>query len=74
MQNNNGEGILQGAQFPEVIVTVIKITLITIIALYLLACSIAPIFDMNNQTFKIIFTLAAGVPTLFFYLKNQIHR
>lgn len=60
------------AQFAEIIMTIIAIPIIMIISIYLLACSIAPIVDLNNQTFKVIFTLAAGVPTLLFYLKNQI--
>jgi len=65
--------ILHKAQFTEVFVIVIAIPLIMIIAFYLLACSIAPIVNLNNQTFKIIFTMAGGVPTLFFYLKDQIN-
>jgi len=45
-----------------------------IIALYLIACIIAPLVHLNNQAFRIIFTLAGGAPTLFFYQKNQIKR
>jgi len=63
---------LSEAQFAEIIMAIIAIPIIMIISIYLLACSIAPIVDLNNQTFKVIFTLAAGVPTLLFYLKNQI--
>jgi uncharacterized membrane protein len=63
---------LSEAQFAEIIMTIIAIPIIMIISFYLLACSIAPIVDLNNQTFKVIFTLAAGVPTLLFYLKKQI--
>ncbi len=61
-------------QVSEVLVTFIAIPLIMIIALYLVACVIAPLVDLNNQTFRIIFTLAGGVPTLFFYQKSQIKR
>ena len=64
--------ILSEAQFGEIIINIIAIPVIMFIGFYLLACSIAPIVDLNNQTFKIIFTLAAGVPTLLFYLKNQL--
>jgi membrane associated rhomboid family serine protease len=62
------------AQVSEVIVTFFGIPLIILIALYLVACSIAPIAQLNNQTFRVIFTLAGGVPTLFFYSKDQIKR
>ena len=61
-------------QVSEVIVTFIAIPLILIISLYLVACAIAPLVDLNNQTFRVIFTLAGGVPTLFFYQKNQIRK
>jgi hypothetical protein len=56
----------------EVIITFIGIPLIILIALYLVACSIAPIVQLNNQPFRVIFTLAGGVPTLFFYSKSQL--
>ena len=72
MYDNYLVDILDQAQFAEVILIVITIPIIMIIAVYLLACSIAPIVNLDNQTFKIIFTLAGGVPTLLFYLKNQI--
>gem|GEM_PF-3275111 len=58
----------------DVIVTFIATPLILIIVLYLLSCIIAPLVQLNNQTFKIIFTLAGGAPTLFFYQKTQIKR
>jgi len=65
---------LDEAQVGEVVVTFIAIPLIMIIVLYLLACTIVPLVHLNNQTFRIIFTLAGGAPTLFFYLKSQIKR
>jgi hypothetical protein len=65
---------LEEAQVSEAIVTFIAIPLIMIIALYLLSCIIAPLAHLNNQTFRIIFTLAGGVPTLFFYQKSKIKR
>jgi hypothetical protein len=65
---------LEEAQVGEVIVTFIATPLIMIIALYLLSCIIAPLVHLNNQTFRIIFTLTGGAPTLFFYQKNQIKK
>ena len=56
----------------DVIVTFVAIPLIIIIGVYLLACTVAPIFELNNQTFKVIFTLAGGVPIILFYSKDQI--
>jgi hypothetical protein len=65
---------LDEAQATDAIITFIAIPLILIIGLYLLACTIAPVVNLNNQTFKIIFTLAGGIPTLLFYSKSQIKR
>jgi len=62
------------AQCTGVIETFIAIPLIIIIGLYLLACTIAPLVDLNTLTFRIIFTLAGGVPTLIFYSKSKIKR
>ena len=63
--------ILSEAQFAETIMTIIAIPVIMFIVFYLLACSIAPLVDLNNQNFKVIFTLAAGIPTLLFLFKNS---
>ena len=60
-------------QVTNSIVTFIVIPLILIIGLYLLACAIAPLVDLNNLTFRIMFTLAGGIPSLLFYLKSEIN-
>jgi hypothetical protein len=65
---------VEEAKVGEVIVTFIATPLIMIIALYLLSCAIAPLIQLNNQTFRIMFTLAGGAPTIFFYQKNKIKR
>jgi len=62
---------LHKKQFAHVVLTVIALPMIMVIALYLLACSIAPLVDLDNQAFKIIFTSAGGLPTLLFYFKNS---
>jgi hypothetical protein len=62
------------AKANDAIVTFIAIPLVMLIGYYLIACTIAPLVGLNNQTFKIIFTLAGGVPTLLFYSNNQIKR
>jgi len=61
-------------QVTDAIVIFIATPLILIIGLYLIACTIAPVANLNNQTFKIIFTLAGGIPSLLFYSKSQIKR
>ena len=49
----------------------IATSLIIIIALYLLACTIAPVVNLNSQMFRVIFTIVGGVPSILFYSKNQ---
>ena len=46
-------------------------SLIIIIVFYLVACSIAPLVNLNNQTFRVIFTLVGGIPSILFYSKIQ---
>jgi len=52
-------------------VNFIVISLIIIIGFYLTACTIAPFANLNNQTFRIIFTLVGGIPSILFYSKSQ---
>jgi len=65
---------LAEAKIGEAIETFIAMPLIIIISLYLLACTIGPLVDLNNQTFKILFTLAGGVPTIISYSQIQIKK
>ena len=52
----------------------IAIPLIIIIGLYMVASAIVPFLQLDNQTFRIIFTLAGGIPTLIFFFKNKIRK
>jgi hypothetical protein len=62
---------LSNVRFFDEIITFFAIPLIIIIGIYLLSCTIGPLVDLNNQTFKIIFTLTGGFPTLIFYFKTH---
>ena len=53
------------------IVNFIAIPLIIIIGFYLVACTIAPVVDLNTQTFRVIFTLVGGIPSILFYSKSM---
>ena len=48
--------------------------LIILIVLYIVASAIVPFLHLNNQTFRIIFTLSGGIPTLIFFFKNKIRK
>lgn len=62
---------MEEAQIEEAITKFIAIPVMMIIALYLLACIIAPLANLNNQTFRIVFTAVGGAPALFFYQKSK---
>jgi len=53
------------------ILNLTAISFIIIIGYYLLASALGPLVDLNNQTFKVIFTLVGGIPSVLFYLKIQ---
>ena len=53
------------------IVNFTAISLIIIIGFYLLACTIAPLVNLNNQTIRVILTLVGGIPSILFYSKTQ---
>jgi len=62
---------LDEAQIIKAIYNFVAIPLIIIIGLYLVASAITPFLNLNNQAFRIIFTLAGGVPTLIFFLQKE---
>ena len=62
-----GEG-----QVNKAIENFIAIPIIILIGLYMTASAIDPILQLNNQTFRIIFTVTGGVPTLTFFFKKKI--
>lgn len=49
------------------------LSLMIIIGFYLLACTIAPLVNLNNQTFKIIFTTVGGIPSILYFSTFQIN-
>ena len=53
------------------IVRFTAMSLIIIIGFYLLACTIAPLVNLNNQTIRVILTLVGGIPSILFYSKIQ---
>ncbi len=49
----------------------IALSLMILIGFYLLACTIAPLVNLNNQTFRIIFTTVGGIPSILYYSTFQ---
>jgi FtsH-binding integral membrane protein len=69
-----GGDSLDEAQLIKAIYNFVAIPLIIIIGLYLVASAITPFLNLNNQAFRIIFTLAGGVPTLIFFFKKKMRK
>jgi hypothetical protein len=61
-----GEG-----QYNKAIENFIAVPLIILISLYITASAIDPILQLNNSTFRIMFTIAGGTPTLLFFFRKQ---
>jgi hypothetical protein len=52
----------------------IAIPLIILIGLYMVASAIVPFLHLDDQTFRIIFTLSGGIPSLTFFFKNKMRK
>jgi hypothetical protein len=63
---------LEKGQLNEAIENCVVIPLITLIGLYLIASAIDPLLQLNNQTFRITFTIAGGIPSLTLFFKKKI--
>ncbi len=61
-------------QVSKTIEDFIAIPIIIIIGLYMVASAIVPFINLDNQNFRIIFTLAGGIPTLTFFFKNKMRK
>lgn len=61
-------------QVSKTIEDFVAIPLIIIIGLYMVASAIVPFLHLDNQTFRIIFTLVGGIPTLTFFFKNKMRK
>ena len=58
-------------QFSKAFEDFIAIPLIILIGLYMVASAIVPFLNLDDQTFRIIFTLIGGIPTLTFFFKKK---
>ena len=50
----------------------VAIPLIILIVIYMIASAIDPILNLNSQTFKVVFTISAGIPSLTLFIKKQL--
>jgi len=60
-----------GLQVSYAKINFIAFSLTIIIGFYLLACTIAPLVNLNTQTFRIIFTTVGGIPSILYFSAFQ---
>lgn len=58
-------------QLNNAIENFVAMPLIILIIIYMIACAIDPLLNINNQTFRILFTIIGGVPTLTIFIKKK---
>jgi uncharacterized membrane protein YbhN (UPF0104 family) len=63
---------LEKEQLNKAIENCVAIPLIALIGLYLTASAIDPLLQLNNQTFRITFTIAAGIPAITLFFKKNL--
>lgn len=59
------------SQLNKAIENFVAIPLIIVILIYMLASAIDPILNINNQTFRVVFTVAGGIPTLTLFIRKK---
>jgi hypothetical protein len=63
---------LEKEQLNKAIENCVAIPLIALIGLYLTASAIDPLLQLNNQTFRITFTITAGIPAITLFFKKNL--
>ncbi len=66
-----GDHVVERQLTNKAIENLVAIPLMTLIGLYLAASAIDPLLHLNNQTFRITFTIAGGIPALIVFFKKK---
>jgi hypothetical protein len=62
------------SQLNNAIENFVAIPLIILIIIYMIACAIDPLLNINNQTFRILFTIIGGIPSLSLFFKKHLNQ
>lgn len=65
-------GKMVESQLNEAIENFVAIPLIILIVIYMIASAIDPILNLNSPTFRVVFTISAGIPSLTLFIKKQL--
>ena len=62
------------SQLNEAVENFVAIPLIILIGIYMIANSVAPFLNLNSLTFKIVFTISAGIPSLALFYMQKVNK
>ena len=52
----------------------VAIPIIILIGIYMIANSVAPFLNLNSLTFKVVFTISAGIPSLALFYMQKLNK
>lgn len=62
------------SQLNEAVENFVAIPIIILIGIYMIANSVAPFLNLNSLTFKIVFTISAGIPSLALFYMQKLNK
>ena len=62
------------SQLNEAVENFVAIPIIILIGIYMIANSVAPFLNLNSLTFKVVFTISAGIPSLALFYMQKLNK
>ena len=62
------------SQLNDAVENFVAIPLIILIGIYMIANSVAPFLNLNSLTFKVVFTISAGIPSLALFFIQKLNK
>lgn len=62
------------SQLNDAVENFVAIPIIILIGIYMIANSVAPFLNLNSLTFKVVFTISAGIPSLALFYMQKLNK
>ena len=62
------------SQLNDAVENFVAIPLIILIGIYMIANSVAPFLNLNSLTFKVVFTISAGIPSIALFFIQKLNK
>ena len=62
------------SQLNDAVENFVAIPIIILIGIYMIANSVAPFLNLNSLTFKVVFTISAGIPSLALFFMQKLNK